>query len=505
MSVYTYPAHSLIDRVTILKTDGGAIRGYLHASEKADDEKLYTIVRDLSKKGWQCIPYTQGGQPCLEVRGFSRESKLIEELAERGWVEGPVQVQHDKEKPSSLMDKIKKRSLFSSSLAFIIGDAGFFGYGFKDNSKLDMAAGILYAGGTLSSMAFARKDQSDLQIKELSRKMSDYLKNKGVNLPNECSMDAIISDHNKGMIRRADDLFRRYPSELMNLFFAAAGACVAVAATHKITTPASEHAVANRLGMLIKKATQAGEAVDHAHLEKLAFTKMNGDRRLEGWLDVGLGSITAASGLFGMLVKEKKPDPDSPKRKGVQGAMDWVHAHPLAVTGYGYMVSTMCHAVSTSIAWRSGDPERMKAVPLRALFVVTNIIAELLVSISSKGHGHGVLADKSVDNTVVSLAAELIAKQPARMQPLLTQHVAGFLGRPEVLAVKDTNLIRRLQKQVEEMRNNPWAKAERRLGDDGIDQSVEPAPKQSPTSAWQAKLAQVTAAKQEPVASTIAH
>lgn len=461
MPLYAYSKPSIIDEVTILKSDGGSRRAYLHASPDASAKQLYDIACRVSEKGLQSIPMTREGKAVLEVRGFSRDNKLLDLLAKEKWLSGAPQISTDMDKPTTFMERVKNRSLFATSVAFLVGDAGFFGYGFNDNSKLDMAAGLLYAGGTLSNLAFSRKDQSDLQIRDLSRKMSDYIRTEGVSLPHECTLDAIIDDKKKGLIRKADDLFRRYPSELMNMFFAGAGICIAAAATHKIRIPASAEAIEKRTEFLLQKVLHKGGIIDHADIAAKALYEVNHERKLEGWMDVGLGSMTFASGMFGTLVKEKAPDPDAPKETGLQGVKQWAQAHPLAVTGYGYMVSTLCHAISTYVAWKSGDPARTKAVPLRAVFVVTNIIAELLLSISSKGHGHGVVSDTSINDTVVALASELIAKQPRKLQPLLVEHVADFLGHPEILALKDKDVRNTIQKQVEAMRENPWAMAER--------------------------------------------
>jgi len=55
------------------------------------------------------------------------------------------------------------------------------------------------------------------------------------------------------------------------------------------------------------------------------------------------------------------------------------------------------------------------------------------------------------------VAADAIVNQPARMQPILIDHVAKFLGRKDVLAIKDEEAKALLMQQVEVMRKNPWA------------------------------------------------
>lgn len=463
MPVYAYAKPSLVDEIAVVKTDGGASRAYLHASDNATPKQLYDIACKLAEKNWQCVPFTRNGKPVLEVRGFSRDGQLIDQLKANQWIEGTPTVTREQEKPSSFVSKVKSRSLLASSLAYMIGDICFAKYGYEESSKLDLAAGILYGAGTVSSLAFGRKDQSDLQIKALSKKMSEYIRKEGVSLPQECTLDAIIEDKHKNVAQKADDFLRQYPSELLNLFFAAAGVCIAAAAyKEKVRIPASAETIAGRMEKLLAESSKHADAAHAAGgFDKLAVKLANKDRKAEGWMDVGLGSMTVVSGLLAASMKEKVPDPDAPPKHGLAAVKEFVQQKPLAIAGIGYLISTACHAVSTTIAWKSGDVQRVKSVPWRAGFIGANIVAELLLAMSSKGHGHGVVSDKSVDDTVVALASELIAKQPRRLQPILTDHVADFLGRPEILAKKDKDLRDNITRQVEAMRQNPWAMAER--------------------------------------------
>ena len=142
----------------------------------------------------------------------------------------------------------------------------------------------------------------------------------------------------------------------------------------------------------------------------------------------------------------------------------------------------------------------MKALYNRGTFVVTNLIAELLVAISSKGHGHGVVSDRSVDCTVLSMAADVIAKEPPQMQQELIDHVARFLGRADTLAMKDTEVKAILNEQVEVMRKNPWAMAKPvEASAPQLEQPSHPVetqqqPARAASTAWQTKIAEKPAA-----------
>lgn len=445
----------MIDEITFQKSEGGQTRAYLHAAQGADDKMLYDIICDLSDRGWQATPYSISGKPLLEVHGFSSEKKLIEKFKKSGALQGAYTHIPTKEDKLSFTQQVRKRSLGASGMAYLVGDVSFSMYGYKDHEPWNLAGGILYGAGTTSLLIGGRKDQSDLQTREIARRMVAHFKDIDLNLPENCSLKSITEDHKNGLIKNGDDLLRRYPSEMMNLFFAAAGACIAIAAHKSLKKPP--------IKLDSEEVTQVFSRLQRESKVPLSrddtWKRMKSNHKLESILDIGLGAMTGISGLFAMSVKEKARDPDEPPKHGLEAAWQWIREKPLAVAGMGYMVSTMCHFASTMIARKWAGDERRKAVGWRLTFVLANLVAEVLLAISSKGHGEGVKSDGHVDNTVIALAADLIVKQPKAMQEYLINHMAGFLGRPDVLAMKDEEAAVLLQMQVEALRKNPWAMA----------------------------------------------
>ncbi|MBY0407942.1 MAG: hypothetical protein K2Q01_09640, partial [Rickettsiales bacterium] len=155
---------------------------------------------------------------------------------------------------------------------------------------------------------------------------------------------------------------------------------------------------------------------------------------------------------------------------------------------------------STYVAMRGQDAKHKKAVPWRVAFVVSALMAEFMVAISSKGHGEGVVSDNTVDESVIALGAEMIVKQPRGMQETLIQSMGKLLGQKDMLALKDQDAIDRLRRQVEEMRCNPWVMKHAEGKPAAVAAaSAEPQPMQpagvvvpkSSLLAWQGKLAAV--------------
>lgn len=521
MAIYTYPQSSLIDEVSFRKTATGTMRAYLKVKDSCDYDKLKPIVDSFRDRGWQAIPTSENDRPELELRGFRTEGQLIGELQDKGWISGEGKKIDDPLDTLSFKDKFKKQTLFWSAIAYFVGDGSFFRYGqlreqnemaeaakfgktlesgpggWNTPGGLTKAAGLAYTAGTAANFIFGsnpitgRPDRSDLDIEDLSKKMAEYLEKQNIKLPPEASINSIIDDSKKGLIKKGDDVMRRYPVELMNTFYALAGICIATAAYKEM----GKHIGPDDLKVAQYMNKWPGQTPEQA------VNLLNKMHKTSSILDVGLGSLTFLSAMFGNFVKEKKRDPDEPKRGGIMGIWDWIQERPLTITGAGYMVATMCHAVSTLVDYRIGTQSDKSALLYRGAFVASNLLAELLIAISSKGHGEGVTSDESIGNSVISIAADTIAKQPAERQEELIEHVARFLGDKNTLAMKDEEVKKELRHQVEMMRKNPWALASAASLQEDAKEAGKPisaCPLNKPcskdkTNAWQAKLAAAAA------------
>lgn len=462
MSIYVYKNNSLIDEVAILTSETGIERAYLHAGSAASVVGLAKAKAAMVEQGWQCVPVTYLGRPTLEVRGFGKQDKLCKFLADQQITNGVSRHFPTPDQEISLSDKFRKRSLQASGMFYLVGDTNFFLYGLKEAHWEEMLAGIAYAVGTSSIAGFGRNDQSDLQIKDVSRRMLRHAMQKSVQLPEDSAIANIAEEHPKKGLDSTVETLRRYPSEIFCAFTGLAGLMVASAALrHKV---------------LIKPP---------AHYDPRAIR----DMRFEGWCDVGLGTVTMASTALGGLITEKHRDPDEPAPTDMVGKVwEWVREKPLRLTGYGLMISTLCHAGSTYKAWRNahhtGDLKRLESVPYRAAFIGANLIAEFLMAISSKGHGEGVKSDSSVDESCFAIAADLISRQPPSAQAGLVEYMADYLGRPEVFGGEKAEIVKQLNEQLRGLQVNPW----------GGGRTIPEAPTSgSENKSWQHRLNQPTA------------
>lgn len=436
MSIYRYNNGSVIDKITFKKSDNGSIRAYLHADDNADTSKLSEINHSLSAHEWQCIPTTQDGKAVLEVRGFGSEQKLHKALTEHSFVKSEATIAQTTDDKVSFTDKLKNRTLQASGLVYLLGDAAYMKYGQKKSCWEEVLAGLMYFGGTATVLGYGNHDNATQEIHDIAKKMQEAVELHSGNLPESCSLSAITKDNNHGIIKKADDLLTRYPSEIMNSFFGLAGACIATAAIR--------HGV-----------------ISNPELLKGLSAKDAKSRISSSYIDIGVGVMNILAGGVAALMTEKAPDPDAPKKHGVEALWEWIQQKPLAVSGIGLMISTCLHAVSSykeyGVAKANNDKVMLGSVPFRIAFIGCSLVAELLIAMSSKGHGSGVVVDKSVDDSLISIAADLIVKQPEAERNHLIEYMSGFLGRNDVLAMKDEQVKILLQKQVELLQKNPWA------------------------------------------------
>jgi hypothetical protein len=495
VSVYTYPQSKVVDEVTFRKSEGGQTRAYLHASAASDQETLYNISKVLAGIGWKCIPLGLNGKPVLEVRGMKNPAQLINVLERNNWVQGNPAHTIEKEDHVSFKDKLRRRTLQGTGLFFILADIGFTVYGHKEKRWEDTAAGLSYMAGSTEFALFGSSDQSNLEIRRNVRKLIEYAKEHDLKVDTNNGLAHLADDKNKGALKSVHEILCNYPGEVGNTLTALAGALIATsAARHRVFNKFDARKLGEEaligINRTVKKPDGTASVVS---IDPVAFGKESiRKRRLAGKMDMGLGTTTLVSGMLGGWIKEKARDPDAPPSHGVKAVWDWVQERPLRIAGFGYMISTLCHAVSTTVEYydakKTGNKQSLAAVPWRGLFITSTIIGEILMTLSSKGHGEGVKNDQSTDDSMIALTAGLIAKQPGYLQEELISHLSKFLGRSDVLARKDGELAQLLRSQVETMQKNPWIKlpqSHEELNESAQVKTTDP--RKTSLPAWQAK------------------
>lgn len=461
MTKYRYNDESIIKEITFKKADNGIPRAYLCANQNATEADLASITSLLCNKGYLAIHSMCDGKPALEVRGYLFEKQLVNLLDEHVWTRGKAEIIKDKAVKKSTIQWVRDNSLPLASTGFIAADIGYTTYGHKSGRPEDTLAGLSYMAGSATMGLLGTNAQATAEIRHHVKKLVTYAKDHHLDLSKNLTVPVVTENNKRSVFQNTIDFLQTYPAEIGNSFTALAGTLIAYSSWKY------------RVGPNIKKGLST-----LSHSDKVAHSA--------GIKDIGLGMSTLTGGMIGAWVKEKKHDPDAPPAEGLNAIMEWIQEKPLRVAGFLYMVSTGCHALSTIQEFQHaksiGDKKALGAIPGRAAFIGFTILAEILLTISSKGHGDGVKSDPSTDDSVISVAAEMIVQQKPKDQAALIENIGTFLGRPDILGGKDRDITAQLAEKVEAMRHNPWIKA---VSAAQLEASSLP----EVSKAWQAKMA----------------
>lgn len=441
MPLYRYQSGSTIDEVAILKNESGGRRACLHASPGASAAQLSAIRKGMESNGWTVVPLTHEGKAVLEVRGFKNPNRLLQQLSQQGWIGTQTSTETQPGDKRTMSQIVGNATLRGAGISYIIGDLAYMTYTTKKyldekvhNNKttnffnrVDIVGGIGYGLGSLALLFYGSRDQSRNTIRAASKKIQSYLRKEGVTPEPDSALSQNAAEPKRTFWGHLDHTFAKYPSETLNSVYVGVGGALSSAAIYRALK-------AQRLGNKKDRNTEI--------------------------IDIGLGAVTAASALAGLLIKEKRPEDGEQKRTGIAGVWDWIQEKPLRATGYGYMIATLFHGTATVKKLMQNDgPEKeqiKKTFGYRAIFVVANVISEFFLTFSSKGHGTGVKPDDSIDRTVIaSTAAQVLQYDPSRREGII-QQLAGYMASRDVLDGKADDIATQLRAQVSTLEHNPW-------------------------------------------------
>lgn len=466
MPVYSFDKTSLIDEVTLIKNAGGGERAYLHARDGATPEELGETMKKLLEAGYLSVPYEYKGKAVLELRGFGKEEKLLDMLNAEAITTGGGRRHVTADDDISWKQKFSKHSFMVSALLYLIGDLSFILYEKKRDEGTkrgiwNWLGGYGYLTGTSTSIAsmLLSKDPSEDQIHKATIEVVTASRRAGIKLESDSPLLRAAADRHENPLLKT---FTKHSAELMNLGFAAAGLGIAQKNLQDVRALKAEEREAD---FALKDDFQKQE-----HKKSLTHHQK----------DVALGFITMASGLTSSFVKETPRDKNKPRKSGLAGVIEFFKEKPLRIAGYGYLVSTLIH-LDTSIEERmkikkknreTGSNDSVAHTTSRLIFVLTNLIAEVIMTLSSKGHGQGVKSDDSIDPSTCALVADMIHKKPADMRAQLVDQMAGFLSMPDALGTDANKLKAIINEQLAALDKNPWANVLKKQETPLLDEAV---------------------------------
>ncbi len=427
---------------------GGRHTAYIHAREGADPKSLEHIKYVLTENLMKWTPIEHDGEYVLEVRSIGKDgSKLLRLLDKEHAVYGNPRKEVNPENKIGLWQKMVHNTLRMSGLLYFIGDTNFLLYGWEKSFREDklhpggktfvpqpFLAGIFYALGSPFISIFGTGDKSDVQLRHIAFDTLKYLEGKNINVPENSAIRSVSHKHNSTLWKRMISKAERYPAELANSFFALAGS------------------------MLIWEGAKELKSPDRSKKSIL--------------LDMGLGTMTVLAGLVSVFVDEEPRKPGEPRKKGLAGIWQWIEEKPLRTAGILLGLSSVNHAASTVIDYRNAtktlkDPNASakestearkdrNAIFSRGVFVGSNLAAETLMALSSKGHGKGVESDSSLEPSTYAVMADMILRNPPDRRDQVLEMVSGYLSEKDNLNLDKEVIKSGIRGQIESMEHNPW-------------------------------------------------
>lgn len=297
----------------------------------------------------------------------------------------------------SVFGSLRENSLKTTGYALLVGDASLFAAGALKGDWKEASAGWVWALGGVVCAKYANPD-AEAQFKLLSSRLRDYLHKQGVEIPKNPDTQTLTRED--GLIDRAEAFLHTYPSQLLNTAFAIGGA------------------------QLLRSGYKAN---NHG--------------------TIASGALVVAGALAGLLVPEKKPDPDHPAKGIIGKTMEWFQEKPLRISSGLFALNNPTMVWSGINDQRSGKSGYM----FKYLTAASYIFGNLMMSMSSKSN-HG-----DNDNSRVAMeklantAASVIAAQAPQIQEGLIQQISGFLAAQPEAHLKADEIADMLHKKLAEV------------------------------------------------------
>ena len=300
----------------------------------------------------------------------------------------------DQASPSDIGHKIIDSSLKAAGYSYLVGDAALFAAGIASKRYKEASSGLLYGIGGLACAKYGDPNMEQ-QLEVLSHRLRDYLKKEKIDIPKNPTTALLTKE--SGIIERIEDFLHTYPSHVLNGLFALGGVQL------------------TRSGIQKQKhfSTAAGIAV-------------------------------TAGALGGLLIEEKKPDPENPPHTLWAKAKQWVQEKPLRWSGSMYMVNNVALTMD-ALAERKQNPLE-KTYLFKFLTVASYLFANSLLNMSSKAHADiGELKEGAkAMQRLAEITAHVIAAQHPEVQETLVRNIAGYLSTQPGIglsAAQITNLL----------------------------------------------------------------
>ena len=271
---------------------------------------------------------------------------------------------------------LRQNSLKAAGVGYLLADAALFTSGVMSGKLKEASAGVF---GWIAGVIGARygNPKAEKKLEQIERRLGTYLRKQGVEIPKDPTTESLTNEG--GVIDNIESFLYTYPSQMMNVFYSLIGV------------------------QFVRSALQ------HNKKELLAS-----------------GGLLIAGALAGILIPEKKPDPEHPPQGVLQKTWSWIQEKPLRLTGTLFTLNQVTLAMD-ALQERRQNPAQ-KSYMFKLLAVAGFVFGNTMMSLSSKSHGGGSKMDEKTLCMLAETSAKVIAAQSPEVQNGLLEHIAGFLA-----------------------------------------------------------------------------
>jgi len=311
---------------------------------------------------------------------------------------------------------LREKSLKAAGIGCFLADCALLAYGFSTGEHKIGAAGAfgLTAGAVGTRYG---NPKAEKQLEQIYHRLGDYLRKENIEIPKDPGTKELSREN--GILDHIESFLYGNPSQVMNVLYSLVGVQFA------------------RAAMQPKKGIP-GE-------KRALFGLVPRDKRAL----FGSGCFLIAGALAGLLLQEKKPDPEHPPQGIFQKAVSWIEEKPLRLTGTLFNVNQVLLTMN-ALEERAANPAK-KSYVYKLLAVAGFTFGNTMLALSSKSHGGGSKMDRKTLNTLAETSARVIAAQPQKVQDALLEQIAGFLASQPNIAMSGEQLSQMMYKKLEQI------------------------------------------------------
>lgn len=288
------------------------------------------------------------------------------------------------------------KTLKTAGYAYLVGDAAIVASGLLDKDYKRAFVGGAWGVGGLAAARYGNPSQ-EKQLELLCNRVGEYFRKQGVEIPKNPTTADLCKEG--GIVSHLENFLYQHPSEVLNGVYA-------LGATQLVASGAARFSKASAI------TPRTPSAIADRGVARM---------------DIASGVLIGAGALAGLLIPEKKPDPENPPKGFVEKAVSWIQEKPLRLSGIMYHANNAAMLGGAISEYRKGTG---KGYMWRFLTAGSYIFANTMLALSSRSNTS---ESSHITEQIAERCAQVIAAQPQATQDALVQQISGYLAaQPEV-------------------------------------------------------------------------